>query len=310
MAAAWELDGMRRAIVLSAFGLGTTSPNPPVGCVVFDATGRRVGEGYHERKGEAHAETRALAVAGAAADGGTAVVTLEPCNHFGRTPPCRKALIDAGIARVLIAVLDPTSRGDGGAVELQKAGIRVEVGVCEEEARLVLGPWLAALHVGRPTVTWAYQVHLDPEDARGSNVSGPDGFDIDQLGAGRDVVVYGDGRTVEGRPGGHGSGVFALPAGPLAADPHAALADLAAAGARTVLLAGGRDLAEPYLAAGLVDDIAVHLVGAPTAWSSGAPAHPGHDLPTGFRIAQVVKTVNGLRVIASTTAGSQPDARW
>ncbi len=94
----------------SAFGLATTSPNPPVGCVVLSPAGRIVGEGYHARKGEAHAEAKALAAAGGAAAGGTAVVTLEPCNHHGRTPPCHQALIDARISRVVIAVLDPTSR--------------------------------------------------------------------------------------------------------------------------------------------------------------------------------------------------------
>jgi diaminohydroxyphosphoribosylaminopyrimidine deaminase/5-amino-6-(5-phosphoribosylamino)uracil reductase len=97
---------MRRAIVLSAFGLGTTSPNPPVGCVILDADGRFVGEGYHERKGEPHAETQALTAAGEHARGGTAVVTLEPCNHHGRTPACREALIEAGIARVIISIID------------------------------------------------------------------------------------------------------------------------------------------------------------------------------------------------------------
>lgn len=149
---------MRRAILLSAFGLGTTSPTPPVGCVIFDRAGRPVSEGHHERKGEAHAETLALSGAGPAAAGGTAVATLEPCNHFGRTPPCHQALIDAGIRRVVIGVLDPTSRGEGGAVRLRAAAVRVEVGVGEQEARLVLCPWLAALHTGRPTVAWADQV--------------------------------------------------------------------------------------------------------------------------------------------------------
>ncbi|MGH3550222.1 MAG: bifunctional diaminohydroxyphosphoribosylaminopyrimidine deaminase/5-amino-6-(5-phosphoribosylamino)uracil reductase RibD [Pseudonocardiaceae bacterium] len=115
MASAHERDAMRRAIALSAFGLGTASPNPPVGCVVLAANGNFVGEGYHERKGEPHAEAQALAAAGEHARGGTAVVTLEPCNHHGRTPACRQALIEAGIARVIISVIDPTSRGEGGA---------------------------------------------------------------------------------------------------------------------------------------------------------------------------------------------------
>lgn len=101
---AQEFAAMRQAITLSALGLGTTSPNPPVGCVVLDSSGNVAGFGWHERKGEGHAETRALADAGTAAKGGTAVVTLEPCNHVGRTPACRQALIDAGIARVLIAL--------------------------------------------------------------------------------------------------------------------------------------------------------------------------------------------------------------
>lgn len=88
-------------------GLGTTSPKPPVGCVILDVNGQLIGEGYHERKGEQHAETQALAAAGECACGGSAIVTLEPCNHHGRTPPCRQALIEAGIARVVISVIDP-----------------------------------------------------------------------------------------------------------------------------------------------------------------------------------------------------------
>lgn len=114
MASPAELAVMRRAIALSAAGLGTTSPNPPVGCVLLDPSGQIIGEGYHERKGEPHAEAQALAAAGPLADGATAVVTLEPCNHQGRTPPCCQALIDAGIRRAVIAVIDPTSRGEGG----------------------------------------------------------------------------------------------------------------------------------------------------------------------------------------------------
>ncbi|WP_345409925.1 bifunctional diaminohydroxyphosphoribosylaminopyrimidine deaminase/5-amino-6-(5-phosphoribosylamino)uracil reductase RibD [Nonomuraea salmonea] len=113
---------MRRAIALSALGLGTTSPNPSVGCVILDEDGRVVGEGFHRRKGEAHAEGNALAAAGPEARGGTAVVTLEPCNHVGRAPACRALLIEAGIARVVVAVIDPTSRGEGGVAALRQAG--------------------------------------------------------------------------------------------------------------------------------------------------------------------------------------------
>ena len=113
MATDAETAAMRRAIALSAAGLGTTSPNPPVGCVLLGPGGEIVGEGFHEREGEAHAEVQALTAAGSLAAGATAVVTLEPCNHQGRTPPCRQALIDAGIRRAVVAGIDPTSRGAG-----------------------------------------------------------------------------------------------------------------------------------------------------------------------------------------------------
>ncbi|HZG05412.1 MAG TPA: riboflavin biosynthesis protein RibD, partial [Streptomyces sp.] len=99
-----ERAAMRRAVALAARGLGSTSPNPVVGCVVLDASGRVAGEGWHQRAGGPHAEVHALAEAGGAARGGTAVVTLEPCDHTGRTGPCTRALIDAGVARVLYAV--------------------------------------------------------------------------------------------------------------------------------------------------------------------------------------------------------------
>lgn len=302
MAAPWELAGMRRAIALSAFGLGTTSPNPPVGCVIFDRAGRPVGEGHHERKGEAHAETRALSGAGPAAAGGTAVVTLEPCNHFGRTPPCHQALIDAGIRRVVIGVLDPTSRGQGGAARLQAAGVSVEVGVGEQEARLVLGPWLAALHTGRPTVTWAHQVPATSAGHGGHGGHGDHGGrdpqydDLAELRAGRDIVIYGDGRVAEGRPGGHGTSAFCLPNEPLPRDPHDALAVLAGSGARTVLLSGGPDLAGPFLASDLVDDVVLHLPPAPAdPGKLGGPPSAFH-LPPGFRLMQVVRTAGGLRI--------------
>ncbi|WP_438493832.1 bifunctional diaminohydroxyphosphoribosylaminopyrimidine deaminase/5-amino-6-(5-phosphoribosylamino)uracil reductase RibD [Streptomyces asiaticus] len=131
MATPNELTAMRRAIAISAQGLGTTSPNPPVGCVILDRDGVPVGEGCHLRKGDHHAEVNALTAAGERAEGGTAVVTLEPCNHQGRTPPCRQALIDAKVSRVLMAVMDPTSRGEGGAAVLEQAGIEVERGVLE-----------------------------------------------------------------------------------------------------------------------------------------------------------------------------------
>src|SRR5688572_29468713 len=125
---------MRRAIDLASRGLGRTSPNPVVGCVVLDAVGEVVGEGFHAKAGGPHAEVVALRAAGHRAAGGTAVVTLEPCNHTGRTGPCTQALIAAGITRVVVAVRDRTPKASGGTDVLIAAGIDVETGVCEADA--------------------------------------------------------------------------------------------------------------------------------------------------------------------------------
>src|SRR5437899_7450474 len=120
---------MRRAVELAALGLGRTSPNPVVGCVVLDRSGAVVGEGFHERAGGPHAEVVALTQAGDRARGGTAVVTLEPCNHYGRTGPCSQALIAAGLSRVVYAVKEPMASSAGGAEALVQAGVAVEGGV-------------------------------------------------------------------------------------------------------------------------------------------------------------------------------------
>ncbi|WP_165956624.1 bifunctional diaminohydroxyphosphoribosylaminopyrimidine deaminase/5-amino-6-(5-phosphoribosylamino)uracil reductase RibD [Kribbella antibiotica] len=193
---------MRRAVALSALGLGSTSPNPPVGCVVLDVDGNVVGEGYHRRKGEAHAEVNALAAAGEQARGGTAVVTLEPCNHQGRTPPCRQALIDAGIARVAISLIDPTSREEGGAARLRAAGVDVELDVLSDEARLVIGPWLEALASGVPHVHWAYVVDSEAR-AVGETIA-----EVATLRAEFDAVLTSAGRLEEGVPGAHSPNEF------------------------------------------------------------------------------------------------------
>jgi diaminohydroxyphosphoribosylaminopyrimidine deaminase / 5-amino-6-(5-phosphoribosylamino)uracil reductase len=133
-----ELDRQRmlRALELAARGMGLASPNPMVGCVILDASGTLAGEGWHEYDRRDHAEVVALAEAGERARGGTAYVTLEPCNHTGRTGPCSLALIAAGVARVVMATTDPNPLVAGGGVaRLRGAGIAVEVGLCEGEAR-------------------------------------------------------------------------------------------------------------------------------------------------------------------------------
>ena len=128
---------MRRAMSLAkTVTYEITKPNPIVGCVVVDPTTREVvGEGYHPRAGEPHAEVFALRAAGKRARGATAYVTLEPCNHYGRTPPCSRALTDAGVKRVLIAAYDTDPRVCGGGMRtLLERGVEVVVGVCETEA--------------------------------------------------------------------------------------------------------------------------------------------------------------------------------
>ena len=126
---------MRRALQLASLARGTTSPNPLVGAIVLDVSGSLVGEGFHVKAGEPHAEIYALNQAGSRAKGGTLFVTLEPCCHHGRTPPCVQAIIRAGIQRVIVALKDPDPRMSGsGIADLQYAGITVICGVLEEEA--------------------------------------------------------------------------------------------------------------------------------------------------------------------------------
>ncbi|MGD9484305.1 bifunctional diaminohydroxyphosphoribosylaminopyrimidine deaminase/5-amino-6-(5-phosphoribosylamino)uracil reductase RibD [Streptomyces sp. TRM70308] len=189
---------MRRAIALSARGLGLTSPNPVVGCVVLDADGRTVGEGWHKRAGGPHAEVHALAEAGDDARGGTAVVTLEPCDHTGRTGPCTRALLAAGIARVLYAVADPTPTAGGGATALAAAGVEVRAGLLAQEAADVNAPWLTAVRLGRPHVHWKYAATLDGRTAAadGSSrwiTSAEARADVHRLRARCDAVLVGSG---------------------------------------------------------------------------------------------------------------------
>lgn len=286
-----EADAMRRAIALSALGIGTTSPNPPVGCVILDQTGRPAGEGYHRRKGESHAEVHALTAAGVRTVGGTAVVTLEPCNHHGRTPPCHQALIDAGIARVLIAVIDPTSRGIGGAAKLRDAGIDVEVGLLAEEARVVLQPWLTTLTTGRPRIIWAYEITNGHEEAIPDEVVTEAGL-RHQV----DAVVHADGRVEEGVDGAHGQGAFALPQTVPASDPAETMDTLYKAGARTILLHGGHELAAPYLDRQLIDEARMFLATSTPSLIVPAAEDPAARPLTTGRI-QTVRKLSGGAII-------------
>ncbi|MEU3606982.1 bifunctional diaminohydroxyphosphoribosylaminopyrimidine deaminase/5-amino-6-(5-phosphoribosylamino)uracil reductase RibD [Streptomyces sp. NPDC035033] len=193
-----DITAMRRAVELAARGLGATSPNPVVGCVVTDASGHVVGEGWHQRAGGPHAEVHALRAAGVLARGGTAHVTLEPCNHTGRTGPCAQALIEAGIARVVYAVADPNPQAGGGADTLRAAGVQVEEGLLADEAEAGNLAWLTSVRTGRPFVRWKYAATLDGRIAAADGTSrwissAASRADVHRLRAEADAVVVGSG---------------------------------------------------------------------------------------------------------------------
>lgn len=156
---------MRHAISLARRGVGKTSPNPAVGAVVV-RDGTMVGEGWHRRAGTPHAEIHALRQAGGLARGSDLYVTLEPCSHFGRTPPCADAVIAAGVARVYVGMVDPNPLVSGQGIErLRRAGITVETGLMEQECRLLNGPFIKHVTTGRPLVVLKSAMTLDGKTA-------------------------------------------------------------------------------------------------------------------------------------------------
>jgi diaminohydroxyphosphoribosylaminopyrimidine deaminase/5-amino-6-(5-phosphoribosylamino)uracil reductase len=162
---------MRRALELAERGRGYVEPNPLVGAVIV-RDGQLVGEGWHQRYGEAHAEIHALAAAGEAAHGATLYVTLEPCCHFGKTPPCTDAVLRAGIRRVVAAMPDPFPAVAGkGAELLRQAGVSVDFGIGEEEARRLNAPYVKLLATGRPWVHAKWAMTLDGKIATRSGDS-------------------------------------------------------------------------------------------------------------------------------------------
>jgi diaminohydroxyphosphoribosylaminopyrimidine deaminase/5-amino-6-(5-phosphoribosylamino)uracil reductase len=157
-----DLQWMQRALDLARRGIALTSPNPAVGCVLLDRDGQLAGEGWHEYDLLDHAEVVALRQAGPRAKGGTAYVTLEPCNHTGRTPPCTQALIAAGVVRVVAATIDPNPAVAGHGMEaLRAAGLRTSVGVCEQEARRLNEPFARWSQTHRPFVLMKVAMTLD-----------------------------------------------------------------------------------------------------------------------------------------------------
>lgn len=161
---------MRRALELAANG-PEANANPRVGCVITAPDGSVVGEGWHDGAGTAHAEVDALGHTGERARGGTAYVTLEPCSHTGRTPPCSHALYAAGLARVVYAQSDPNPSASGGAEALRGNGIGVEGGVLADEAKTLNRTWAHRLTTGRPWVTWKLAATLDGRSAAADGTS-------------------------------------------------------------------------------------------------------------------------------------------
>lgn len=196
---------MRAALALARRGLGNTWPNPAVGCVLL-RDGEVVGQGWTQPGGRPHAEVEALARAGGAARGATAYVTLEPCSHWGKTPPCAEALIAAGIARAVVATRDPDARVDGrGIARLREAGIEVIEGVLEAEAREQIEGFAARNLLGRPMVMLKLATSLDGRIATRTGqsqwITGPEArARVQQLRGQHDAVMVGSGTVLADDP--------------------------------------------------------------------------------------------------------------
>lgn len=200
---------MARALQLAAHGLYTTHPNPRVGCVIVragDINGEIIGEGWHIRAGEPHAEIHALAQAGAHARGATVYVTLEPCCHHGRTPPCTDALIGAGVARVVAAMVDPNPKVAGqGLARLAAAGIVTESGVLQAQAEALNAGFMMRMRARRPYVRCKLAMSVDGRTAMASGeskwiTSGAARADVQRLRAGSSAILTGIGTVLADDP--------------------------------------------------------------------------------------------------------------
>jgi diaminohydroxyphosphoribosylaminopyrimidine deaminase/5-amino-6-(5-phosphoribosylamino)uracil reductase len=201
----FDLRSMRAALALARRGLGTVWPNPAVGCVIVDR-GRIVGRGWTQPGGRPHGETEALRRAAEAARGATAYVSLEPCCHWGRTPPCTDALIAAGIRRVVVAFEDPDPRVAGeGVRRLRAAGLDVDTGLCEAEAAEINAGFFCRLRNGRPLVTLKLATSLDGRIATGRGesqwITGPPARErAHALRAAHDAIMVGTGTVLADDP--------------------------------------------------------------------------------------------------------------
>ena len=298
-----EQDAMRRALALAASPGVPLGPNPRVGCVILDDSGAEIAESHHRGAGTVHAEVAALREAGEAARGATAVVTLEPCNHTGRTGPCAAALVAAGVRRVVFAQPDTNPVAAGGADALRAAGVEVEAGLLLDEARHLNRAWTFAVDHGRPFVTWKFATTLDGRSAAADGTSRwvssrAARLDTHRLRGQCDTILVGTNtvevddpeltvrdevdeprprqplRVVMGlRDLDPGRRVFNDRAETLhlqTRDPREALGSLFERDCQHVFLEGGPTLAAAFLEAGLVDEIVAYV--APMLLGAGAHA--------------------------------------
>lgn len=285
-----ERQAMTRALALALHG--PRGVNPQVGAVILAADGTVLAEGWHRGAGTPHAEVDALSkLAPDAARGATAIVTLEPCNHTGRTGPCAQALIDAGVARVVYALDDPGAESGGGAERLRAAGIEVEAGVEEDAAQALLESWFTVQRLGRPHITVKWAQSLDgraaADDGSSQWITGPEArADVHRRRAAADAIIVGTGTALSDDPAltaRNGDALFASqpvpvvigdrripaeaalrqhPKSPLFYPGHdlaAVVADLRVRGMHSLFIEGGPTLASAFLAAGLVDRVLTYV---------------------------------------------------
>lgn len=298
MAEGPDADFMQRAIALGERGRPTTPPNPWVGSVVV-AGGEVVGEGFHERPGQPHAEAAALAAAGHRARGATVYVTLEPCDHHGRTPPCTEALLAAGVARVVVALEDPDDRARGRGVErLRAAGVEVGIGVGAEAASESLRPYLHHRRTGRPWCVLKAAVSLDggtaAEDGTSKWITAPEArADAHRLRAASQAVVVGSGTALADRPS-----LTARDVEPPATQPLRVLLD-----ARGRVPAVG-PLFDVDLAPTLVVTTAMADPDTVAAWKgAGAEVEEVDPAPGGVDLAGAVRLLGGRGVLQALFEG-------
>ena len=312
---------MRRALSLAARG-PATGVNPQVGCVLVNDAGEIVAEGWHRGAGTPHAEVDALSKV-EDATGLTAIVTLEPCNHTGRTGPCSVALIEAGVARVIYSVSDPNPQAEGGASRLRAAGVPVEGGLLGDDTEELLRPWLTAVRLGRPHVTVKWASSLDGRAAAADGTSqwitGTAARQhVHERRALADAIVVGTGTVLDDDPSLTARGdagellehqpipvvigeravpadarLRSHPAGLLetgSRDLGAVLKDLYDRDIRRVFVEGGPTLASAFIEAGFADELLVYL--APTL--IGGPKLAITDLGIDTIADQRRLTITGL----------------